>query len=588
MNTGSIIITLIVVLGLLVALATDRLDPLKVFVIAVAVLVGFGVLPIQDAMMGFSNTGVLTVAVLFILTGSLQRSALFHRLTRFEHLKPHRFKPWLLFGSVSGLSAFLNNTPLVAMMMPIASRIAERTKISASTLLMPISFLAMLGGTLTLVGTSTNLIVSGLLEKQGYAPIGFFELTPMALPITLAGIVFMGLTYHTLPTRPSQALSDAKTPAHWVRFIVNEPSSIIGKTVEAAHLRSLRGVYLFGIERHGQLISPITPQHLIQASDCLIFTGQTDDLEELRRIDHLVLETDAVLNSDYFTQKNTLMVEAVVTGPLGSPGDTIKSMRFRDRYHAAVIGIVRHGRQLNVKPGSVAPVPGDVLLLITHRESLKALQTEESLIILNQSSRPAVKASMINDALPCLAYLLAIVVSVLFNINLLVTSLIAVALLLASETISITQALQWLDTKLILMIALSFAVGEALFQSGAAAALADLLIPYIAQWPVEGLLVLSFVIPLIITNLVTNNAAAILALPIVTAIITQTPYDPRPFLLLSTISASCAFLSPYGYQTNTMVAAVAPYRFMDFVRYGFPLTVITLGVAVISARLLFF
>ncbi len=583
-----IVITLIVVIGLLIALATDRLDPLNVFIVAVTVLVAFGVLSIQDAMMGFANTGVLTVAVLFILTGSLQRSALFHRLTRFEHLNPGRFKPWVLFGSVSGLSAFLNNTPLVAMMMPIASRIADRAKISASTLLMPISFLAMLGGTLTLVGTSTNLIFSGLLEKQGVAPIGFFELTPIALPVTLAGIVLMGVTYHTLPSRPSQTLFSSKTPAHWVRFLVNSPSSIIGKTVETAQLRSLRGVYLFGIEREGHLISPIAPTERILAADCLIFAGQTDDLEELRRIDHLVLETDATLNSDYFTQKNTLMVEAVVTGPLGSPGDTIKSMRFRDRYHAAVIGIVRHGRQLNVKPGSVTPLPGDVLLLIAQKEALRTLQTEEALMILNHSPRLVTKSSKFNDTLPLVAYLLAILVSVVFNLNLLVTSLVALAFLLVSETITITQALQWLDTKLIIMIALSFAVGEALFQSGAASALADALVPLISHWPVEGLLVLSFVIPLVITNLVTNNAAAILSLPIVLAIITQTPYDPRPFLLLCAISSSCAFLSPYGYQTNTMVAAVAPYRFRDFIRFGFPVTLITLGVAVISARLLFF
>ncbi len=584
-----IIITSLTILIMLILLIKEIFDPLKVFILAVSVFLVAGYITIDEAVVGFSNKGVLAVAVLFIIAGAIEGSSYFHNIAKFGGLGKERFNPLKLFITITGLSAFLNNTPIVSMFIPIVKIISGKTGLSASKLLIPISYLSLLGGMLTLIGTSTNLVISGLMEDYGMKPLAFFELTKVSMPCVLFGIIYIYLFHKKrLPDNSDILESSIKqTNEHFIRFLAKKESSIIGKTVQEAKLRALSGVYLVEIERNGTIIFPVTPYEIVKENDLLIFAGQIDQIDELKNIDNLVLETDYDFNTNYFNHKNTVILEAVITQPLGSPNYTIKELKFREKYNAVVIGIIRNGERLPEKLGAIHPKLGDILLLIAEKGTLGLIESDQSLTVINKEERKSTGHTK-KSIFPFIALICTIFPAFIFNLNILYTALLGIAFLLLTDTIQIKDALHMIEYKTIILIALSFSIGTALINTGTALFIAKSLSPVISQLHPILLLMIAYVITNLFANIITNNAAAILALPIVYEIASVSSYDIRPFMLITAIAASASLLSPYAYQTNTMVYGAGGYKYKDFIIFGYPLTIILLFTSSITTYLLFF
>ncbi len=584
-----ILFTILTISIMLFLLIKEIFDPLKIFTLTVAIFLLIGAISLDEAISGFSNKGVLAVAVLFIIAGAVEKSSYFQQMTKFNNLDKDNFNPFKLFISVTSLSAFLNNTPIVSIFIPLTKKISDKTGISASKLLMPIAFLTSLGGMLTLIGTSTNLVVSGLMVDMGLEPLGFFELTKISLVAVICGFLYIYFTYNTKLPDNTDMLNESlkQTNEHFVRFVVKEQSSIIGKTIKDANLRALSGVYLAEIERNNNKIAPITPSEVIIANDILVFAGQTNQIDELRSIDNLVLEPDSDIESNYFNYDNTIIIEAVMTQFIAKPHQTIKEIRFREKYNAVVIGIIRNGKCINEKIGSIQPKLGDIFLLISDKGSTGFIESDRAFTIINKEDRTIIEHNK-KSLFPFFTFVGTILTTLIFGCDILFSAILGVAFLLITNTIQVKEALNLIEYKTIILIATSFAIGKAITNTGTAAFIANSISPLIVSLHPILISLVVFLITTFFTTVITNNAAAILVVPIVFEIAKLTSYDVRPFILITAIAASCAFLSPYAYQTNTMVYGAGGYKFNDFVKFGYPLTIIMAICTVLSAYLFYF
>ncbi len=447
----------------------------------------------------------------------------------------------------------------------------------------------MLGGMLTLIGTSTNLVISGLMEDLGIAPMGFFEITKISIIPVILGFIYITVFYKSKLPDNSELLEKSKmqTNEHFVRFVVKDNSSIVGKNIKEANLRALSGVYLVEIERNNNRIFPIAPTEAIKGNDILVFAGQTSKIDELRAIDNLVLETDEDINTNYFNYDNTVMLEVVLTQHIGKPSLSIKELKFREKYNAVVIGVIRNGQCINEKLGSIKPKLGDIFLLIADKGSKGLIEEERGFTIINTESRVVIEKSK-KSFFPFIAFIGTILMSLIFGVDILYSSIIGVAFLLITNTIDIKDALNMIEYKTIILIAISFAVGKAITNTGTAEFIAKALYPVLANVNVLFVLLMIFAITTLLTTVITNNAAAVLVVPLVYQIPEVNNYDVRPFLLLTAVAASSAFLSPYAYQTNTMVYGAGGYKFGDFTKFGAPLTLIMAVSSVIITYIMYF
>ncbi len=584
-----VLLTIILIILMLVLLIKDVFDPLKIFTLVVAVFLLMGAITLDEAIAGFSNKSVLAVGVLFIIAGSIEQSSYFQQMTKFSNLNKDNFKPLKIFLLIPSISAFINNTPVVSIFIPITKRISDKTGVSVSKLMIPVSYLTILGGTLTLVGTSTNLVVSGLMEDLGLEPMGFFELTKISLvPVILATIYIILFYDKNLPDNSKQLQKSLiQTNEHFVRFVVKSNSSIIGKSIKDAKLRALSGVYLVEIERSGNKIFPITPSEIIYEEDILIFAGQTSKIDELRAIENLLLEPDYEIESNYFKYDNTVILEVVLTQFIGKPNLSIKELKFREKYNAVVIGIIRNGECINKKIGSIQPKLGDILLLIADKGSKSIIEEDRAFTLINAEIRATIEHNK-KSFYPLLAFIGTVCGSLIFGVDILYSAILGVSFLLLTNTVNIKDALNMIEFKTIILIALSFGIGKAITNTGTAEFIANLFTPIVVNSSPLIVLAIVFAITTLVTTFITNNAAAVLVVPIVYEITKLTQFDPRAFLLLTTFAASCAFLSPYAYQTNTMVYGVGGYRFKDFIKFGTPVTLIVGVSSVMISYLIYF
>lgn len=348
----------------------------------------------------------------------------------------------------------------------------------------------------------------------------------------------------------------------------------------------MTGVYLVEIERKDTRIFP-TPEDVIREDDVLVFAGQTDQIDELRSIDYLMLETDKDINSNYFNHNNTIILETVITQHLGKPNLTVKELKFREKYNAVIIGIIRNGERLQGKLGSIQPKLGDILLLIADKSTAGFIEKDPALTIISTEDRRVIEHTR-KSIYPFIAFIGTVLLALVFNLNILHTALIGIAFMLLTNTIQIKEALDMVEYKTIILISSSFTVGKALTNTGTAAFIAEVLEPITGGLHPLLLLMVTFLITNFFASIITNNAAAILALPIIYEIASLTAYDIRPFMLVTAIGASSSFLSPYAYQTNTMVYSAGRYRFRDFIKFGYPLTIVMMITSTVNAYFLYF
>ncbi len=597
-------LVLVVVVMMVVILAMEWAPPdlltigcLLVLVVGQAVS-GSKLLPdVNVAFRGFSSPSLITVGVLFVIvTGLMQTGAMGLLTERFVGRPKTVFSAQVrLLFPVTFLSAFLNNTPIVAMFMPVVDDICKRTRISPSKLYMPMAFAATFGGVCTMIGTSTNLVVKGAMEKAGLPPLGFFDITWVGLPCALGGVAFMlAFSQKLLPDRkPAISLSD-DLRQYTVEMLVQPGGPLVNASIREAGLRSLPGLYLAEIERDGQALAAVAPNERLQANDRLVFVGIIESVVDLRKMRGLAPATDQVFKLDTPTSHRCLM-EAVVSNRCPIIGSTIRDGHFRSRYNSAVIAVARDGKHIPGKIGDIVLQPGDTLLLeghpdfanqqrnssdfflVSHVENSEPIRHDRSWIAIAILGGMILLASLLSrDATPTRP-------AVDF---LLPAALIASLAMIVTRCCTGTQARQSIDWSVLIVIGASLGIGEAISLSGAARFLSQQSIGVCGSNAWLQLVVIYF-LTMILTELVTNNAAAVLMFPLALEVAKTLGVSHVPFMIAIMIAASMGFATPFGYQTNLMVYGPGGYKFSDYLRVGIPLDLVMMAITVALTPLVF-
>jgi di/tricarboxylate transporter len=579
-------VTLVVVAGTVVLLVRDTAQPALALVGADVVLLVTGVIDTGAAFSGFSNPAPITVAALFVVAAAVEKTGALQPLVRAALCRGDGSRRELarLLVPTAAASAFLNNTPIVAMLAPQVADWAEKRGKSASHYLMPLSFATVLGGTVTVMGTSTNLVASGIMVKAGMAPLGMFELAMAGLPVAALGlVVLIALAPRLLPDRRAARHALQDDLREFVMHCTVVPGGTLdGKTVESGGLRHLQGVFLVEVQRDGESVAAPAPTTVLRGGDRLAFAGRVDTVRDLQNMRGLVAaEHD---HSRAYSSADHTFFEAVVSGASPLVGKTLREAEFRERYQAAVLAIHRAGQRVNAKLGTVPLKEGDTLLLISDQGFAPRWRDRSDFLLVSKlggapppSSRQALFVGLLTFAV--------VVVAGLGLVPLLHASLVAAAALVVTGVLSPAQARAAVDLDVLVVIAASFGLGAAIETSGLAALLGRGVVGGTGELGPVAVLAAVCIATMILTELITNNAAAVLLFPVAMAAAAQLHLNPRAFAVAVTIAASTSFVTPIGYQTNTMVYGMGGYRFGDFVRLGLPVTLVSLAAIVIFVPL---
>ncbi|WP_462321029.1 SLC13 family permease [Halochromatium sp.] len=559
----------------------SRLAPDVITSGALTVLLVTGVLTPVEALAGFANPGMLTVAVLYIVVSGLKETGAVGWIgqTLLGHPKGETNARLRLMLPVAGLSAFLNNTAVVAIFIPAVTDWAKRHQLSLSGLLMPLSFASIVGGTCTLIGTSTNLVVNGLYSSQsGGLSFGLFELAWIGLPLMLVTLVFILVSARwLLPNRVAASTRFEDVRRYTTEMLVSTDSPLAGKSIEAAGLRQLPGLFLVEIERDGQIMPAVSPQVLLASGDRLVFAGMLDSVVELHRIRGLVPATNQVYKLGGPRQERCF-VEAVLSNKCPLVGVSVREGHFRGYYNAVILALSRNGERVQRKIGDIVLEPGDTLLLETRPDFVLQQRNSKDFLVVSQFGD---EHPLHHERAPIAIAIVATMVGlVAFELlSMLEAALLAAGAMILTRCTPDRVARREPDWQVLIVIATSFGIGAALEKTGAAALLAGSLIELAGgiPWLALGLL---FVAAAVLTALATNNVAAVLLFPVALDSARLMDVSVIPFLVTLMVGASASFATPIGYQTNLMVFNVGGYRFSDFIRIGVPLTILVGAVTV--------
>ncbi len=581
----SLLITAATVAVLLIALIRDWAAPAMVITAGMVVLLVTGVITPTEALAGFSNPAPITVAALFVIARAVERTGALRPFLE-RAMRPdgsERSNLFRLLPPVALASSVFNNTPIVAMLIAPVSASAERQGRSPSRFLMPISFATLLGGTITLIGTSTNLVVSGLMVQSGLAPMGMFEMTSVGLPIALLGVALLAFTApRLLPARKGlRERFSAEFREFTIEMEVVPGGPVDAHSVSSAGLRHLQGVFLAWIRRGEQLITPVSPDHVLQAGDRLGFVGGVDRVMDLQGMRGLRAAAHKHVRG--LDEGEHRFVEVVVATLSPLVGRTLKSADFRDQYQATVMALHRSGERIAGKLGDLPIEAGDTLLLLADRGFSARWRDRRDFLLVSELDGALPVSSSKSWVVLAIAGLM-IAAAAFDVVPILQGSLVAALLLVGGRIITAAEARNAIDLDVLLLIAASFGIGAAIEKSGLAAIVADWIVGWAMQLGPVAVLASIVLATLIVTELITNNAAVVLIFPIAAAAAVQIGVDPRAFGIAIAIAASASFLTPIGYQTNAMVYGPGGYRFGDYFRLGLPLTLLVfVGIVGLTA-----
>ncbi len=580
--TGDGWITIGVIVGMVVVMAANLVGPDLVLIAALTVLLLSGVLDPAEAFVGFSNPAVITIAALFVVAAGVKETGGLDLAARLVLGRPRSLAGAQLrmMFPAAALSAFLNNTPVVAMFVPLVTSWARRFEFSVSLMLMPLSYAAILGGTCTLIGTSTNLVVAGLAETRNPAvEFQIFEIAQLGIPALCIGMLFIVITSRWLLKDRVGALQElGKAREYTIAMRVERGSPVIGQSIEDAGLRSLRGVYLYEIERGGRVLAAVPPSTVLREGDRLHFTGVVDSVVDLRK-QRIVPDTDQV---DKITaERDRSLVEAVISAHSALIGQTIRQSRFRTIYDAAILAVHRQGvRVTQTKVGDIRLQPGDVLLIESHPDFSEKRQRDPNFALIAEvedSAPPRHDRAW----LAAIILFLMVLVSTTGTMDLMTASLSASGLLLLTRCLTGEQARRSIDWTVLIAIAAAFGIAAAIEGSGAASVLAGRIIDVASPFGRVGVLVALYAITAVLAGLVTTKASAALMFPIAASAAEAQGIGLLPISYMIMIAASTAFSTPIGFQTNLMVYGPGGYKYTDFLRIGLPLQTLV-GISTVS------
>ena len=556
----------------LVLLASNRFSVDAVLMVVLGVLLVLGILTPSEALAGFSNQGLITIAVLYAVVAGLRETGAVDWLSHWVLGRPghSRLAQFQLLLPAAALSAFVNNSPVVAMFTSAVQNWCKRSRFKPSQLLLPLSYISILGGTCTLIGTSTNLVIDGLMRQQALQGFALFELAWVGVPLVVVGCIYLVLASPVLlPRREGAAESFDNVREYLVEMEVRPGCELIGQSVQEAGLRHLPGLFLVEIARSGDVLTVVSPRARIQAEDRLVFAGAVESVVELRRIRGLEVASDQVFKLQG-SQSGRRLFEAVISAESPAIGKSIRDARFRHRYNAAVLSVARNGQRLRGKLGDLVLRPGDTLLLEGQKGFLfKFRNSREFLLISRLENSDGVRHERAPLALGLLAGMLALV---LFDVmRLLEAALLTVGVMRVSGCMTLEAARKNIDYRVLLTIACAFGLGAAIEKVGLAGQIAHHAL-VLAGGDAFLLLVAVYLVTVLLTETITNNAAAIVMFPIALSTAETLGVSVTPYAVAVMVAASASFVTPIGYQTNLMVQGPGGYRFGDYVRLGLPLS----------------
>lgn len=544
-----------------------------------------GTISTEQALSGFSNEGMLTVLLLFIVAGAIQKHGIMENFIYGILGKSNslRFSMLKLLPPISFASGFLNNTPIVVTLTPIIRDWARDNGFSPSKILIPLSYATILGGTITMIGTSTNLIVNGLLINAGVGGFSFFTLAVVGLPITVIGLIYiLTVGYKILPSNLGAEDTIRKEAKEFLaEATIGEKFEYINKKIITASQNSLKGIYIIEIIREdGNRIFPVSANTNIKKGDNIIFSATLHRIAEVEKLKGVSLETGTDESLEVLQNDNHHLVEAVVSHNSSLVGRTIRNSLFRSTYNAGVIAVHRNNQRITSRVGDIVLKTGDTLLLLAEDNFVQEHQHSHNFYVVSTVNPPErLTQSNLKGAL-ALGLLLVMILSVTFGfLSMFEAMLIAVVLLIITRLISWTEILTYIQFDVILLIASAFGIGAAMTQSGLAQFIAENMLAFAQPLGLLGIIFIVYITTNIFTELITNSAAAVLMFPIAFEIANQLNVDYMGLIITIAIAASCSFITPIGYQTNLIVYGPGGYKFSDYIKIGTPLVLITMVTA---------
>jgi di/tricarboxylate transporter len=583
--TTEIALTLAIIVAALVLFATEKL---RVDLVALLVLLAVGLLHLidpEDVFDGFSNSAVITVWAVYIVSGGLFKTGVADTLGRTIHRLSGDKEPRLIatiMVTCGVISAFMNNVGATAMLMPALIGISRRTKIPVSKLLIPLSFSSLLGGAMTLIGTPANILAMGILAERGLPTIGFFGFTPMGLVLLTTGVLYMALVgRHLLPVREgAQGRQDVYRLREYVTEVrVSTTSPLAGKTLLDSGLGRDYDLTVLGLERDGECLERIGRDTLIQKDDLLTVEGSPDDLMGAREALGLGSEDKQRLDLERLEPGNVQLIEATLAPNTGLVGRTLQGVRFRDRYGFTALAIWRHGQAITQKLRDVPLHFGDALLLQGPRHRVRELQEGKDFLVLEPLEVEQLRRNKAPIAIAALMLAILLVVFADFYISM--AMVIAAVIMVLTGCLSIEEAHESIDWRTVFLVAGMLPLGMAMEATGAAQYLADNMVEALGDYGPTALLAGVYLLAALITQAMSNAAAIVLIVPIAVNTALALGANHLTFTMAVVIGAATSFLSPVGHKANVLVFGPGGYRFFDYARVGALLTVALLIVSMI-------
>ena len=584
----------IILLGVIIVIALvlfiTELFPIDVTALVVlGLLLIFGLVTPNESLSGFSNPAVITIGCLFIMSYALQKShVLEYVIININKIidKSQTLGMAVYLFCIGIASAVVNNTAIVAIFMPVTIRLADKYNISPSKVLIPLSYAAILGGTLTLVGTSTNLIVNSILVDSSGISLGMLEFAKFGIIKFVVGLIYIFTIGHRLlPSRvaKSSSITDYSLDGYLTEFKINEDSPLCGKTLLDRKINENYDVIVLDVLRGGEIITSNLRNLVLKQDDVLFVKGSFDNFQRLKEIENLSLLTDVKLTQEELEQEDHILAECLITDNSELIGQTLQEANFRRSFGSFVLAIRREGEVIRRKLAQFILKPFDTLLVYGPQDRINQLASREGFIVLGK-----VNASLDSHPLWWLSIftiLFAVVMAIFKIIPIVVGVILGVIALLLARVITPNEAYSSVHWQVIIVIAAFLPMGAAiqktgldndigLFITNIVSMFPDHLIPYI-------LLAVIYLITMLLTEIASNVATAIIMTPITLKLAEQASYEPLPFIFAVCYAASASFITPVGYQTNLMVFGPGGYKYSDYIKVGLPLGLILWIVSVI-------